>query len=502
MARKTSTADSRTKEDTPFCLALLADFSGRGDRGPGEEWRSLGTRRRLAVGVKDLENLPGELGAEIRLPLLGEEGPLTTISFRNLGDFHPDRIFERLDFFHKLRTTRSLLLDPATFAEGASEVLSWTEVEEGPETPSRPPAASEATAAEPSADSVERRRGTRPVEPPSSGSSPARSDLDALIHDMVQSYIVPAVDPEQAELVARVDLAISDRMRAILHHPHFKELESAWRTLQFLVDRVEPDETLRLLVVDVSKDELFADLAEADEVRTSGAYRLLVDQSADAPQTLLIGDYSFDASRQDLRLLHQLARVARAAGAPFLAAAGPHFAGCESIAETPDPDDWHWRAGEEVALLREGLQGSSEAAYVGLALPRFLLRLPYGKDTDPVTSFAFEEFHAPAGHEQYLWGNSAAICACLLATAYRKCGWALSSGIDSEVTGIPMHEYVWSGEKQVTPCAETLLTDRAMKVLIEKRLMPVLSVRDRDAVQVARLQSIAKPAARLAGRWK
>lgn len=482
---------------------LLADLSGRGRRGPGEDRRPLGARRSFAVHAKNLENLPGELGVEIDLPLVGETGPRTTISFHKLDDFHPDRLFERLAFFEKLRTTRNLLLDRATFAEGASEVLSWTEVDEGPETPHPPLAARDATAAEPDGKAVEPQRRTGPEGQPSSDeSSGERPDLGALIHDMVQSYIVPAVDPEQAELVARVDLAISDRMRAILHHSDFKELESAWRTLQFLVDRVEPDETLRLHVVDVSKDELFADLGEADDVGTSGAYRLLVDQSPDPPHALLIGNYRFDASRQDIRLLHQLARVARATGAPFLAAAGPHFAGCESIAETPDPDDWHWRAGEEVALLREGLSGSSEAAYVGLALPRFLLRLPYGKDTVPVASFAFEEYHAPAGHEQYLWGNSAAICACLVATAYRKCGWALSSGLDSEMTGIPMHEFVWSGEKQITPCAETLLTDRATEVLIGKRLMPVLSVRDRDAVRVPRLQSIAQPPARLAGRWK
>jgi predicted component of type VI protein secretion system len=143
-----------------------------------------------------------------------------------------------------------------------------------------------------------------------------------------------------------------------------------------------------------------------------------------------------------------------------------------------------------------------EAAYVGLALPRFLLRLPYGEATDPIDSFEFEEFSPSAGHGQYLWGSSAAICACLLATAYREFGWSLSSGLASGLAGIPVHVYESDGEKHVTPCAEALLTERAMEVLIGKGLMPVLSIRGQDAVQVPRFQSVADPAAPLAGRWE
>jgi hypothetical protein len=37
------------------------------------------------------------------------------------------------------------------------------------------------------------------------------------------------------------------------------------------------------------------------------------------------------------------------------------------------------------------------------------------KDIDPIGQFDFEEFFPLAGHEQFLWGHSAALCASLLA---------------------------------------------------------------------------------------
>jgi len=503
---KPSLAGSKVAGDTPFCMALLADFSGRSNRGVSEDSRSLAKRRRFAVDVDNLETLPGELGAEIHVPLGEEAGPRVTLSFQDLDDFHPDRIAERLEFFKKLKTTRRRLQDPATFAEAASEVRSWIEPGEEPEASADLPAEPDAAAPESDADAVERLLGKRPVGRSPAVSSRARDDVNALIRDVVGSYIVPAPDPGQAELVAQVDQAISGQMRALLHHRDFQALEAAWRILHFLVDHVEIDETLRLTIVDVSKEELAADLTNTTDVRESGAYRLLVDRSVNTPgadpYALLIGGYRFDKTAEDIHLLHQLARVAQAAGAPFLAAAAPRFAGCESFAATPDPDDWRGQAEADVEELAKKLSRSPEAAYVGLALPRFLLRHPYGKDTDPIDSFEFEEFQPSAGHEQYLWGHSAAILGCLLAAAYRESGWALSSGIASGVTGIPMHVYASGGETRVTPCAEILLTERAMEVLINKGLMPVLSIRGRDAVQVPRLQSIADPPAPLAGRWE
>jgi type VI secretion system protein ImpC len=184
-----------------------------------------------------------------------------------------------------------------------------------------------------------------------------------------------------------------------------------------------------------------------------------------------------------------------------LAAANPHLLGCESLAETPDPDDWRF---EEDAGVREAwhsLRALPEAAYVGLALPRFLLRLPYGPDTEPVELFDFDEMPGEPVHEQYLWGNPAMACASLLGQEFSESGWAMRPGTLQEIGGLPIHVHTSGEERKTTPCAEVVLTERAAEAILDKGIMPLLSFKGRDTVRLARFQSMADPPTRLAGRW-
>jgi type VI secretion system protein ImpC len=496
-------APQKVRDDTPFRIAILADFSGRSNRGLCEAGVSLAGRRRTPVDLDNFEKLPAKLGAEIHIPIGDKDGPRLAVRFGELDDFHPDRIFERVEAFQKLKLTRKRLQDPASFGQAASQVRSWATGQTTSSTSKAEQAEDNSTESkETNADAIERLLGKRPSHKPVS----QFVDVDRLIREMVKPYIVPAPDPQQAELVGQVDEAISGQMRAIMHHQDFQSLESAWRTLHFLVSRVETDETLKLYLVDISKEELAADLAPANQLQSTGTYRFLVEQSVgvqDAePWAMLVGGYTFDQTEKDVALLGRLAQVAQATGAPFLAEAGPHFARCESFAAAPGPDDWQWEPDPAVAVRWQQLRRSPEAAFIGLALPRFLLRLPYGKDTDPTERFDFEEQLHTGDHEEYLWGNPAAVCACLFAEAFREFGWSLTGGLGQDMVGLPMHVYESDGERHVTPCAEAFLTDRAMDSLIDKGLIPLLSIKGRDAVRLARFQSIAEPAAPLAGPWR
>jgi len=506
LGTQTSFAPRKAKDDTPFSIAILADFSGRSNRGLCETGPSLAARRRIAVDVDNLDNLPMRLGCEIHVPLGSREGPRIPLRFSDLDDFHPDRIFDRLEVFQKLKSTRELMQNPATFAEAASQVRSWVAEDKESDKAEAEQAQSSPEQQESDTETVERLLGKRTS--PEQPSVPAGKfvGIEALIRETVKPYIVPAPDPQQDELLAQVDQAISGQMRAILHQPDFRHLEATWRMLHFLVSRVETDETLKIFIIDVSKAELAADLASADSLQSTGVYKLIVEQSVSVPgaepYAVLIGGYTFDQTTEDIKLLQLLGRIAQAAGAPLLASADSHFAGCQSFAATPDPNDWRWQPDPVAGQLFQQVRESPEAAYIGLALPRFLLRLPYGRDTDPIDRFDFEEFSPLAGHEQYLWGNSAVICVCLLAEAFREFGWAFTGGLGQDLAGLPMHIYTSDGEKRTTPCAETILTERAMEVLIDKGLMPVLSIKGRDAVLVPRFQSIADPLAPLAGPWR
>ena len=506
LGTQTSFAPRKANDDTPFCLAILADFSGRGNRGLCETGPSLAARRRIAVDVDNLEGLPMKLGCEIHIPFGGKDGPRVPLQFSELDDFHPDQIFDRLEVFQKLKTTRKLMQNPATFAEAASQVRSWVSDEQETGESEAEQSQNSIEQKESDAETVERLLGKPSGQEQPSASASQSVDINALIRETVKPYIVSAPDPQQAELLAQVEQAISGQMRAILHQPDFRELEATWRMLHFLVSQVETDETLKLYIIDVSKAELAADLAAADALQSTGMYKLLVEQSVGVPgaepYAVLVGGYTFDQTAEDIRLLQQLARIAKVTGAPLLAAADSHFAGCQSLAATPDPNDWQWQPDPAVGQLWQQVRQSPEAAYIGLLLPRFLLRLPYGRDTNPIDRFDFEEFSPLAGHEQYLWGNSTVICVCLLAGAFREFGWALTGGLGRDLADIAMHIYTSDGEKHVTPCAETILTERAMEVLIDKGLMPVLSIKGRDAVLLPRFQSIAEPLSALAGPWR
>ena len=502
-----STTPERPSDDTPFCLAVLGDFSGRSNRGLCETGAALAARRPIKVDVDNFDWLPGKLGAEIHIPVGGEEGSRIAISFAESDDFHPDSLFDKIDMFQKLKSLRRRLQDTSTFAEAAEEVrLRYADQASADGTGKVQAEAKPEKKSEADADTIERLLGK-----PATAKQPTHiagkiANIDALIRDAVKPYIIPSPDPQQDELVKQIDQAISGQMRGILHHPDFQQIEAAWRTLHFLVSNIETDETLKLYIIDISREELAADLAEAESLSQSGVYRLLVEQSVSVPGgdpwAVLLGCHSFDQTAEDITLLQKLAGVARAAGAPFLTAAHPHFAGCESFAVTPDPDNWQWQPEAATAQKWHELRTSPDATSLGLALPRFLLRLPYGRDGESVERFDFEELPDKTAHEKYLWGNSAVLCTYLLAQAFRVSGWSLTNELQTEVTGLPMYVYETAGEKQIVPCAESYLTERAMQSLIANGLIPVLSVKGRDSVLIPRFQSVGEPPSHLTGRWQ
>ena len=201
---------------------------------------------------------------------------------------------------------------------------------------------------------------------------------------------------------------------------------------------------------------------------------------------MLAGNYSFDRGAADLAVLARMAAVARHAAAPFIAAS---------------PLGWKAQTNPEAEQRWDALRRLTQATWLGLALPRFLLRLPYGKQTESTEAFAFEEFPAAQRHEDYLWGNPAIACAYLLGEAFSESAWNLRPGEINEISGLPAHVYRADGESQLKPCAEVLLTEDAAEAILDDGLMPLLSTKGSDSVKLLRFQSIAEPLAPLAGRW-
>ena len=234
----------------------------------------------------------------------------------------------------------------------------------------------------------------------------------------------------------------------------------------------------------------------------TGLYKLLVEGSVGTPGArrwaVLVGDYTFGPEPKDVEIAARLAGIANLAGAPWISAAHPQLAGCESFHDTPDPADWL----KESPPAWDVLRALPLASWLGLATPRFLLRLPYGSETEPCDLFPFEEMPGTPAHEDYLWGNPAFACALLLARSFASAGWDFQPGMHQDIGGLPLHLYRANGDPVSTPCAETLLTERAAVRLIERGLMPLASLKDSDTVRLVRFQSVAHPSAPLAGPWK
>jgi type VI secretion system protein ImpC len=300
------------------------------------------------------------------------------------------------------------------------------------------------------------------------------------------------------------EAAESDLLRALFRHPSFQALESAWRSVSFLLGRIETAAHLRIELIDITAEELMADALASTDLSASGLYRILVEEAVgtqgQAAWSALVSLHSFAPREQDLLALERLAGIARIAGAPFLAEADPAFAGCPSIAKMPDSDEWKQPLESSVRRMWEELRRHSAASWIGLAMPRFLLRLPYGSD-NPSGELAFEEMPDPPSHNEYLWASPAVACACLLGCAFNRYGWNFRPGKISKLDAIPVHKYTREGLALSTSPAEVWFTEAAGERILDEGIMPLVGEMGSDSIEVARFQSIAMPPKPLAGPW-
>jgi len=476
--------------ETPFRILLLGDFSGRDRRGgPAASWKPI------VIDRDNFDDVMGKLGVEVRTTMPGQSEPVV-LRFAELDDFHPDRLYQQVPVFEELRDLRRRLKNPAALAKAAAELRAWAHL---PAAPAPAPAAEPLQPGPGGGDLLDQVLGRTGAE-----SSPETNPLQEYLRKLVQPHAIPRAGDESA-LVEVVDEVAAARMRALLHDPAFQAVESAWRALGMLVRRLDTDGNLKLFLVDVSRDELTADLSAADLSR-SQAYRVLVEgplgTPGGTPWAVLVGNYTLAPTMADGILAARLAHLAEHAGAPFLAGAHASFLGCASLAETPDPDDWKKPLDPQATEVWQALRLLPPAQFLGLALPRFLVRQPYGKDGGTTEDFVFEEIGKDSGHEDFLWANSAFACALVLGKAYERRGWELTPGAVEAIDGLPTWIQEVDGERGLLPCAEVLLRDRAARAIVTRGLTPVRSVQNREAIQIGPLASLAEPARPLAGRWR
>jgi len=466
-----------------FRLAVLGDFSGRANAGRVETGAALAGRAPWKLDVDTLDKLIAKQNIRLRLDLAGD-GETIEVPIGEIDDFHPDQLVDNVALFEELRDLRKNLNSRAGFDRAAKEVLAWAGETALPPPPRK--AAGAAIATDRKLSDFARLTGR--AAPPT-----AEAAADALIRRIIGPLIEPARDARQEQLVARADEALSATMRRVLHHPDFQAAEALWRGVELLARRVETDARLEIVLYDVSAEEIAADLAATDQLQDTGLYGLLAEAPLlDAHQGALsavVGLFGFELTPPHADLLGRIAQVAAAAGAPFLSAIAPD--GMKTPLHDQHPlikDAW------------TALRALPACAYLGLAAPRFLLRLPYGRKTDPIDAFAFEEFTRQSGLSGMLWGHAALIPALLLATTFRQQANKMKLGSVMGVNDIPYFVYpAPDGDQVALPCTERLYSERQAVAVNAFGVMPLLTMRGRPELRLGSFSSLAgRP---LAGFW-
>ncbi|HEU4373158.1 MAG TPA: type VI secretion system contractile sheath large subunit, partial [Telluria sp.] len=305
-------------------------------------------------------------------------------------------------------------------------------------------------------------------------------------------------------LIAALDRKLTEQVNLILHTPQFQAVESAWRGLHYLVNNTETDETLKIRVMNISKNELgktlkkFKGTAWDQSPLFKKMYEEEFGQFGGEPFGALVADYYFDNSAPDVELLTGMAKVAAAAHAPFIAAAAPSVMLMESWQELSNPRDLTkiFQTPEHAAW--RSFRESEDSRYVGLAMPRFLARQPYGARTDPVEAFDFEEDTSAAGSKNYTWANAAYAMAVNINRSFKEYGWCSRiRGIESggAVEGLPVHTFPTDDGGVAMQCpTEIAISDRREAELAGNGFMPLSHKKNTDFAAFIGAQSMHKPA--------
>jgi type VI secretion system protein ImpC len=304
-------------------------------------------------------------------------------------------------------------------------------------------------------------------------------------------------------IIAAIDAKLTEQINKIIHQPDFQQLESAWRGLHHLVTNTETDEMLKIRVMNISKKELartlkkFKGTAWDQSPIFKKVYEEEYGQFGGEPYGCLVGDYHFDHSPPDVELLSGIAQIAAAAHAPFISAADPGVMQMESWQELANPRDLTKIFQTPEYAAWRSLRESEDSRYVGLTMPRFLARMPYGAKTNPVDEFAFEEETEGSDHTKYTWANSAYAMAVNINKSFKLYGWCSRiRGIESGglVEGLPNHTFPTDDGGIEAKCpTEIAISDRREAELAKNGFMPLIHRKNTDYAAFIGAQSLQKP---------
>jgi type VI secretion system protein ImpC len=344
-----------------------------------------------------------------------------------------------------------------------------------------------------------------PPSPEDAAEARIREALEALAHRLPQYAPFIGTNPRRSleALVSEIDRQLAQQINLILHHPEFQQMEATWRGLMFLVSSTETGSMLKIRFLDISKRELrrtlrkFQGIAWDQSPLFHKVYEEEYGTFGGEPYGVLIGDYEFDQRPEDVVLLGQMAQVAAAAHVPFIAAAAPSVMQMDSWAELANPRDLTRVFQTPEYAAWRSLRESEDARYLGLCLPRFLARLPYGARTEPTDGFDFEEETEGPDARRYLWANAAYAMGSVITNAFNLYSWCVRiRGVDTggAVEGLPVLTFPTAdGDVDLRCSTEVALSERREAELARNGFIPLVHRKGADFAAFVGVASLQKP---------
>lgn len=301
--------------------------------------------------------------------------------------------------------------------------------------------------------------------------------------------------------ISQIDQRLSAQLNEVIHHPDYQKLEGTWRGLKYLVSNSETGESLKIKVLNVNKKDLLKDLEKASEFDQSALFKKVYEeeygQLGGQPYGMLVGDYEFGRTAEDISLLKFTSQVAAASHAPFVAAASPKMFNLDSFTELSQPRDLAKIFDSVEYASWKSFRESEDSRYVSLTMPRVLARLPYGAKSSPVEEFNFEENVDGKDHDKYQWMSSAWAYATRVTDAFAKDGWFMRTrGVEGggRVDGLPVSTFPTDdGDIAMKTPTEIAISDRREFELSNLGFMPLLHSKNRDFAVFMGSQSTQKP---------
>lgn len=332
----------------------------------------------------------------------------------------------------------------------------------------------------------------------------AKDLISELVAQVMEGTVVVS-DNLSATLDARIaelDRLLSEQLSTVMHAKEFQKLESSWRGLEYLCKQTSTGVMLKIKVLNTRKKDLVKDFRAAIEFDQSALFKKVYEEEfgtfGGAPFGALIGDFEVTRQPEDMYFLEQIAHVAAAAHAPFVASASPELFGLDTYTDLGKPRDLA-KVFDTVEYAKwKSFREAEDSRYVGLALPRFLGRLPYNpKDGTTVEGFNFVEDVDGTDHSKYLWVNAAFAFGARLTDAFEKYGWcAAIRGVEGGglVEDLPTHTFSTDQGEIALKCpTEIAITDRREKELSDLGFIPLVHCKDTDYAAFFGAQSAQKP---------